>query len=838
MNPRATYRLQLNKDFTFAEAGGLVPYLADLGISHLYASPIFTARPGSLHGYDVIDPTRVNPELGGETGLRELVARLRQAGLGLIVDIVPNHMYAGPGNEWWTDVLYQGRESPFAKFFDIDWRPANPSLKDKILLPILGRPLDEALANGDLTLSADGQVLRYFDRELPIAAESLADADGLPALLERQHYRLACWRAAADEINWRRFFDINELVGVRVEDAEVFEAMHKTLFSLYAEGLIDGVRVDHVDGLANPGRYCRALRARLSALEGIRPQSAPAGPPYIVVEKILGRSERLPRTWQTDGAVGYDFMNEVSAVLHDPAGETDLTALWTEISGRSASFESEEIAARREILKRSFGGQFEALAAALLERAHSGDARGDLSGATIERSLLELLARFRIYRSYEPDDDQEKFFAAALDAARQACPGERRALKEIGRLIRQSSELRVNFQQLTAPLAAKAVEDTALYRYGRLLSRNDVGFDPARFAMSPDDFHAAMQARLSTYPNTLLETATHDHKRGEDVRARLAVLSEMPEEWSRAVRTLLVLNTGLRKSVAGSATLSPGDELMLYQMIVGAWPTELTVADKAGCASFVQRLAAWQQKALREAKLRTDWSAPHEAYENAAQEFLLRLFSDGSAGLQLLGSFAHRIAAAGAVNGLTQLLLKLTVPGVPDFYQGTEFWDLSLVDPDNRRAVDYGPHRIALRQQQPPLRCIPFWRDGRLKQAVIARVLAARRDCPRLFADGDYRALAVRGRQADRVIAFVRRKGAAAAWVIVTRFASRLLDEEDTLAIAPDRWEDTYLELPGEIVGCDLENILSGGHLRVVSEMPVAELLRDLPIALFLCRSD
>jgi malto-oligosyltrehalose synthase len=854
--PRATYRLQLNKDFTFADAARLVPYLAKLGISHLYASPILAARPGSAHGYDVIDQTRVNPELGGEDGLRALAATLREAGLGLIVDFVPNHMYAGNGNLWWEDVLRHGPASAYAKFFDIDWAPRNPRLKNKVLLPILGTPYGEALDAGALKLEAaddGGFVIRYFDRTLPIMPECFTeianapgafDRDRLHALLERQHYRLAWWRAASDEINWRRFFDITDLAGIRVEEPAVFDAVHATLLRLYAEGLIDGVRLDHIDGLADPGAYCRKLRGRLDRLAAARPASALGGPAYLIVEKILGRNEHLPTGWQTDGTVGYDFMNQVSGLLHDPAGEAPLTTLWAEIGGCTGIFEVEETAARREILGRSFAAQLEAVVTSLAGIAQADLATRDIGHAAIRRCLVELLAQFRIYRTYPGrDENNEQFLDLALGAARRSClAGDRGTLDRIGQWLRHdfstaaAKHARTLFQQLTAPLAAKAVEDTALYRYGRLLSRNDVGFDPARFAYTSAQFHDAMRERMTRFPHALLETATHDHKRGEDIRARLAVISEIPDEWARTVRSCIAANAGLRQTVDGAPAPSPGDEYILYQTIVGAWPPEFTLDNHTGCEAFVGRLAAWQQKAAREAKLATDWTAPNEAYEQAAKRFLTRLFAEPTEGLRALARFADRIAAAGAVNGLAQLLLKLTAPGTPDLYQRTEFWDLSLTDPDNRRPVDYAPRQSSLDDAQPPARRAAAWRDGRIKQAVIARVLAARRDMPELFAEGDYLPLFATGPAADHIVAFARRRATETAIVIVVRLAARLVGRGDGIVIAAERWQQTDLTLPGEIAGADFDDILGGGTLRIAHEMPVALLLRDLPIGLFVCR--
>ncbi len=857
-------RLQLHAGFTFADAAHLVPYLADLGVSHLYSSPILTARAGSLHGYDVVDPTRVNPELGGEAGLRDLVATLRAAGLGLIVDIVPNHMaVGGSDNEWWLDVLRHGPASRYAGYFDIDWNPVDPALRNKLLAPFLGQPYGEALQAGELQLAQDAAgapVIRYFDDTYPVAprdhgeiaalgaaAYDPATEDGrahLHRLLERQHYRLAWWGTAGDEINWRRFFDINSLAGLRIEQPEVFEATHATLFRLYAEGLIDGMRVDHVDGLTDPPGYCRRLRARLETLTAERPPSAPAAQPYIVVEKILGAGETMPTDWGVDGTSGYDFMDLVNTVQHDQAAERPLAVFWSAVSGRPADFPTEEALARRQILERGFDAQLEATATTLHRLARLDPLTRDTTQPAIRRALLALLMHFPVYRTYDagtarsPGD--QAAFAHALEAAKADAPislhpvldwidrwlgGENP--EKPGAALRQTATRR--FQQLSAPLAAKAVEDTAFYRYGRLLSRNDVGFDAARLGAEPAEFHAANAARGEKFPDALLATATHDHKRGEDLRARLAVLTEIPDAWRTAVQRWMQANAAYRRPAAPS----PGDEAQLYQMIVGAWPITLSADDGAGCKAFAERLAGWQHKAIREAKLQGDWTGPDEAYEAAARDFLFSLLAPGSAFASEAAQFVRRIAPAGAVNGLAQTLLKLTVPGVPDFFQGTEFWDFSLVDPDNRRPVDFAARIDALRADASPAALATAWRDGRVKQAVIARTLALRRAAPELFARGDYVPLEATGPLAGHVLAFMRVRGDAASLTVVPRLPHILLADRDAIAIPPDAWRDTALHCPTELVGRFLHDTLGGSAgMQLAARMPVGGLLRDCPVSL------
>ena len=832
---RATMRLQFHKGFTFADAEKLVPYFARLGISHLYASPITTARPGSMHGYDVVDPQRVNPELGGEDALMGLVATLREAGMGLIVDIVPNHMAAAADNPWWFDVLRYGRTSCYAAYFNVDWDVEDETLRGKVLLPVLGRPLRDALHHGEITLAREGRehIVTYFQHRFPVCGEVHGD-EGLGAVLARQHYRLAWWRVANDEINWRRFFDVNELVCLRMENSEAFEAIHALVFRLYADGMIDGVRVDHVDGLADPGSYCRALRRRLDALTAQRPSSAPDGRPYIIVEKILLRGEQLPAAWQADGTSGYDFMNEVNAVQHDAGGEPILSRLWTSLSGRSVDFATEEEAARREIIARSFSAQLDACAASFLRLAWAeGD---DTTRATLRRSLVELLAHFPVYRTYatlreRPEGDRPIVDAAARDAKRTCLSVDRDTVDRLhGWLVRETDHASAvgpqyravtQFQQLSAPVAAKAVEDTAFYRYGRLLSRNDVGFEVTRFAEAAADFHASMLRRHASLPYSMLATATHDHKRGEDVRARLAVLSEYAAEWTQALPRWL--------SQCAREQPYSGDIAILLQMIVGAWPLDLDLDDGSDRNAFADRLARWQVKALREAKLATDWVVPNEAYERAARELLLSLLAtnDRPGLLKEIAAFVQRIAPAGAVNGLAQTLLKLTAPGVADIYQGTERWDFSLVDPDNRRPVDFSSRARPLVEDIGTL--VSNWRDGRIKQALIARALAVRGKRPELFTEGDYQPLAVAGEHADRVVAFARRLGSSVAVTVVPRAAARIL-RADSIVFESANWVNTSLALPRD--GPLVAAVGDGSLERPDSTVSIAKLFDQVPFAL------
>ena len=737
MTPRATQRLQFHKDFTFAAAEALVPYFAELGVSHLYASPITTARTGSTHGYDVVDPTKVNPELGGEDGLKRLVGTLRRHGMGLIIDIVPNHMAATLENAWWADVLAHGKASRFARSFDIDW-----DADDKVFLPWLTRPVAEA-------------------------ADEIARLD----LPKPGAYRLGWWRTAGDRINWRRFFDINDLVCLRMEDDETFERVHALVFRLQAEGTIDGVRVDHIDGLADPAGHCRKLRERI-------------GDAYFVVEKILLGGETLPSGWRCDGTTGYDFMDQVSAVQHNPAAAGPLASAWAALSGRPGDFAIEEQAARREILARSFGAQLEACVAAFA----SASPVADVSRPALRRALVELLAHFPVYRTYATATERpaadEVFLARALGGAkRTGLASDHWVLDLLHRWFRDPAlpgEPLRRFQQLSAPIAAKSVEDTGFYRYGRLLSRNDVGFDPHRFASTPSDFHASMKLRQAQAPHAMLATATHDHKRGEDVRARLAVLSEMPQRWSRI----------LQDWTARIAPLHADDAAMLLQTIVGAWPLDLELDDGAGRLAFARRVIGWQEKALREAKLRSDWSDPNRSYEKAARDFVMHLVV-GDGQLELITdifAFIQSIAAAGAVNGLSQLVLKLTAPGVPDLYQGTEYWDFSLVDPDNRSPIDFSARRASLGETSLAT-AVASWRDGRIKQLVAHRLLALRRARPELFATGSYEPID----NGDHVVAFRRQHGSDGVLVAVPRLPHRSMAEPGQISLE----KRPSVQLPG-----------------------------------------
>ena len=859
--PRALARLQFHAGFTLDDAVDVVGYYAHLGVSHLYASPILRARAGSTHGYDVVDCHEVNPEIGGEDALRRLVASLRSHGMGLVVDIVPNHMGVGVENAWWMDVLRHGRESRYAGYFDIEWQAPDPLLKGRVLLPILGKGYEASLLDGDLHLvhRRGAWMLRVYDDHLPLSPASTsklgddaaamhdpateAGRAALHALIERQHYRLAFWKLASDMVNYRRFFDINELAGLRTERTAVFEDTHKTIFRLYAEGLIDGVRCDHVDGLADPRRYCRQLRHRLERLRLQRPEGAPRDAAYLVVEKILADGETLRTDWRTDGTTGYEFMDQVSAVLHDERGEAPLTGLWRNLTGESADFATQAVRARRQILVDSFEAELDRTARALFASARADIATRDVSLAAIRRVLVELLVHFPVYRTYAGgagrDAYDEAVFARAVEGALRTIRLEDSELLHLvaqwlggvaprslppGPVRRARERAIAVFQQATSPVAAKAVEDTAGYRYGRLLSRNEVGVDAARMAITADEFHRHCAERAATLPHNLLATATHDHKRGEDLRARVAVLSEVSARWVVTVERWRARHADFRQRAEGRMAPSAGDELMLYQMLVGAWPHHLQPDDEDGVELFATRIAAWQRKALREAKRWTRWTSPNEPYEDACEDFLRAMLSGESAAE--FAAFANYIAVPGAANALAQTVLRLTTPGVPDLYQGTDYWDFSLVDPDNRRPVDFLARAVSLERALAPLELLANWKDGAIKQAVIARLLRVRQAHPDLFSRGGYRPLPVEGPAAGHVLGFVREWRTQRLVVAVARHTAEWLGGAPVPGIAGSHWAGTSLRLPeGRWAGVLVDGRIEGGPVEaeaIFAGLPVA----------------
>lgn len=848
---RATVRLQFHSGYTLFDAVAQVPYFAQLGISHVYASPLLMATPGSTHGYDTINWHRIDPERGGEEGLRALVAALRAQGMGLILDIVPNHMGVGCLNHWWDDVLAHGPCSQHARFFDIDWNVTDATLRDKVLLPFLGEPLGDVLAAGGIALHftpmIGGFMLHYGEHRFPVCPEDTrwilltaeatlpADplhewlkgaegaaalalvsqafapgtADGqarLTALLDRQHYRLAWWRTAGDRINWRRFFDITSLVALRMEDDAVFDAAHTHVFALYREGLIDGLRLDHVDGLARPGAYLTRLREQLDSLRPSRPEGLRESPATIHVEKIVEEAEILPALWPVDGTTGYDFLDQVSLVLHDDAGQLPLTAFW-ERFGPSA-YDTVQRIARVQKLEGAFHGDFGALIDHIHTSARALIPLQDITRHAVQQVLEAILLGFPVYRSYfadrpppEAQTEDRRALAHAVTDARHHLPAFRRPLlgwiqalisgdlPDIAPETRQTIVER--FEHLTAPLSAKAGEDTSFYRYMRLLSRNDVGCDPSRIAVSPAVFHEAMATRQRTCPGALLATATHDHKRGEDARARLMLLSEPAANWPATAEDWLACALPFRHHLHDGLAPHPADELFLFQTLIAVWPYQ-----ESEMATLPDRLWAYWQKALREGGQRTSWEIPDDAYESACETYLGALLDPNGPLRPKVAAYVARLAPASVLNSLAQTALKLTVPGVPDLYQGTELWDFSLVDPDNRRPVDYTIRARLLNEADPLATLAQTWTDGAIKQRVIHRLLQDRQRRPALYASGTYHAVNAIGPMADHLIAFERRHEGERLLVIVPRHPLALTPD-DALKTAPEPWQETRLAVSG-----------------------------------------
>lgn len=916
---RATQRLQFHKDFTLDDAVALVPYFASLGISHVYASPLLKARAGSMHGYDVVDPRIINPELGGEPALRRLVNALREQGMGLILDIVSNHMaVGGADNPWWLDLLEWGRRSPYADFFDIQWHSPDPLLKGQLLLPFLSTDYGTVLQAGEIPLRFDAEhglfYIEHYQHVFPVnpgtygpllaseenpllddlskrfvaldqypqawerarqARAELAELAKDPAvasaieqalqrydssqpegferlhnLLEAQHYRLASWRTAGDDINWRRFFDINELGGLRVELPNVFEATHGKIFELISEGLVDGLRIDHIDGLADPRGYCRKLRRRVDSLLAERPAGTELSHLPIFVEKILGPDESLREDWGVDGTTGYEFMNQVSLLQHDPKGHEPLAELWSRLSERTADFDQEVLEARDLVLHGTLAGDFENVAQSLLQVARSDLMSRDLTLGAIRRALLALVVNFPVYRTYISvcgrSAQDEQFFEQAMQGARTTLGeadwpvldylqrwlgGESWRGLPRGKQRKLSKNACVRFQQLTSPVAAKSVEDTSFYRSAVLLSRNDVGFHPQHFSAPVEAFHEACRARSESFPDNLLTTATHDHKRGEDTRTRLAVLSECAGWYSEQVERWRQLAVPLKGE---ENSISAGDELMLYQAMLGSWP--LDMEGEAAFENYAERLVKWQEKALREAKLQSSWSAANEPYERACREFLesILLSPQGLALRQSLGATANRIATNGALNSLAQTLLRMTVPGVPDLYQGTEYWDFTLVDPDNRRPVDYAQRQRTLSQIPSVSELLGAWQDGRIKQALISQVLNLRASHAALFSRGHYVPLQVLGTHAEQVMAFARVLDAEQAIVVVPRVCNELLGTAQTPFITAANWGDTRVVLPFANSNQTWKGLFSDAVVTTDKELLLSAALEVFSVNLFI----
>ncbi|HEY7446143.1 MAG TPA: malto-oligosyltrehalose synthase [Vicinamibacterales bacterium] len=947
--PLTTYRLQFNRDCGFSEARDLVPYLTELGVTECYGSPYLKANPGSRHGYDICEHGSLNPELGSEADFEDFCSTLQAHGLGHIVDFVPNHMAADPrSNPWWRDVLENGPSSPFAEFFDIDWDPIKPELKDRVLLPVLGDQYGRVLERGEFQVRLqDGALhLWYFDLDLPInprqsprvlglhrdrleremagdpalreylsiltalhnlpvytereptriaerqrekevarerlsrlladsprlrrhVDECLRQANGEPGtpasfdvlhdLLAHQAYRLAYWRTAADEINYRRFFDINELVALRMEVPAVFEAAHGLLWRLVSDGKVTGIRVDHPDGLLDPLAYFK----RLQQLTG--------QPLYVVAEKILSPGESLNPDWRISGTTGYGFLNMVSRLFVDPRHVQAMRRLYTRVTGHQESFEEVAYQSRRTIMLTAMASELNVLAHALNRLTEQDRRSRDFTLNNCRTALREVVACFPAYRTYVnrrggSDFDREIITAAIVDARRRNPLMEASIFDFLRDILLPASsvddpvaEERVRFamkvQQFTAPVLAKGVEDTAFYRYNVLVSANEVGGHPGRLSASVAEFHEMNCRRLECWPLELLATSTHDTKRGEDARARITVLSEMPVAWSNAVGAWMRINGRNRVKLHGSWAPDRNDEYLFYQVLIGCWPAESArspIADRAP-AHLTERLVAYMEKAAREAKVHTSWIEENPEYLKALVRFVKETLA-GRTARRFLASFVpfqRRVALVGMVNSLSQLVLKLASPGVPDFYQGTELWDLSLVDPDNRRAVDFAARQRLLAELRPVLDrleqeqeataardvqdLLTHWSDGRIKLFVTTCGMRFRRQHPALMLHGAYTPLEVDGEAADHVVAFARHDDSGTLLVVAPRLVVSLVTEERFLPIGPDAWAASQVVLPAAVRARRYRHVITGEWCETASDrssLSMAAALRICPVAL------
>lgn len=901
--PRATYRLQLHRGFTFRDALALVPYLAELGVSHLYLSPLCEARPGSTHGYDIVNHNRINPEIGTEAEFQALTAALHARGMGLIVDIVPNHMGVGADNAWWMDVLEWGEASPYAGYFDINWRAGRPDLEGRVLLPVLAGQYGAILTAGEIELRFDAEAgsfsFWYWEHRFPVsplsyrrillaggadlgdvaaefavlrstrrdarcraavAKRRLAKAAsepeiaaaieralgfwrGIPGrtasfrplhrLLEAQAYRLAHWQVAADEINYRRFFNINDLVGLRVELPELFAKIHEMVFAMAERGEIDGLRIDHIDGLFDPAGYLAALRRHLPP------------PFYIVVEKILARYETLA-DWPIDGSTGYDFANQVLGLFVDPDAEAAMTRFYRRVTGQADEFDAVLQACKWRVMQVDLASEVQVLARRLHRLSIADWRTRDFTFNTMLRAVEQVIAAFPVYRTYigeqgaSADDRRYCDWAVAL-ARKHAGTAETSVFDFLHQVLvgdvagraRRTDALRVamQFQQVTGPVMAKAAEDTAFYRYVRLLALNEVGGDPRRFGLSPSGFHHVMRERLRGWPRAMSATATHDTKRGEDARIRIAMLSELPRQWGQSVSRWLRFNRSRRGEIDGNPAPDRDAEYLFYQTLVGAWPPGLRSDDAAAVAALAERVRAYMIKAVREAKIYSSWGNPNEAYETALDRFVAAVL-DASRPNAFLADFCTFIAPLerpAAIASLAQLVLKLTAPGVPDIYQGCELWDFSLVDPDNRRPLDWQCRRALLPAvaDAAPQALQAEWQDGREKLFIMRRLLHLRRDYPALFAEGDYQPLhGEGGRGDDHLCAFARRHGGTTLVVAVPRLVYRLHQGGDRAG-----WGATALPLPQE---GEWRDVLGGQVHDGGGRLPAVELFREFPVAALL----
>ncbi|KUQ86511.1 MULTISPECIES: malto-oligosyltrehalose synthase [Enterobacter cloacae complex] len=804
MIPSATYRIQFRNGMTFDRVVALVPYLKDLGISHLYASPVFTATTDSTHGYDVTNPNEIDPAIGGREGFDRMAAALRQAGMGLILDIVPNHMSTSLENAWWRDVIEHGRQSRYARYFDIDWsRP--------LTLPFLGDTFEAELEKGAITLKRDPvtskAALVYYDAEYPLNPGTYSEEKSIAALHDAQSWRLMSWREAPKQLSWRRFFEITGLVGVRVEDEAVFDDTHRLILELVHAGVVDGLRIDHVDGLADPLGYLQRLRQE-------------AGPDcYITVEKILAKGEQLPADWPISGTTGYEFIASLAEVLVDDANLPRLEKIHDETLGSAVDRHAELRDAKGLMTDRNFEGEFTTLLTIAADLAQRNGVA--LPRDEIRHALRELLIAFPVYRTYGTPEGLTPPDVALLNRVVASVETSEAALSLIVRILtgdlpdacRESAALfRTRFQQLTGPLMAKSVEDTLFFRHNLELALNEVGADPTPRAFSLSRFHQEMRIRLARQPDALLGTSTHDTKRGEDARARLYTLTEAPEQWGENLARWRQMNQTEVRFLNDGTAPNAADTWMIYQALAGVWPATLSPDDADGLTSLEERFLGFLEKALREAKQRTDWIDSNESYESVVLSYARHLLSpDNTLFLHDFSEAMQPFIRAGLMNSLSQTVIKLTAPGVPDIYQGSEALNFSLVDPDNRRE----PGFPALVQNLSAADAGVFddpacWRDGRVKQFVTATLLRLRPHYAALFRYGDWLPLKVTGEREENLIVYARVKGDEALIVAVPRLVFDVSGNDKL-------WVNTTVAIPEELAGKRYRDLFSG-ESRILQE--------------------
>ncbi|UCD82502.1 MAG: malto-oligosyltrehalose synthase [Desulfobacterales bacterium] len=928
--PTATYRIQFNPGFGFKDAARIVGYLADLGITHLYASPIFKARKDSTHGYDGVDPNRLNPQLGASAEFDKLIQAIRRHAMGWLQDVVPNHMAFDYDNRMLRDVLENGPHSKYYRFFDIEWHHHDPGLRGRLLAPFLGKHYAECLVNGEIKLSyaEAGFAVVYYDLKLPLRIESYSrllghgiekvreslgadqpdyvclvdildileslalqvdpagrndqirtlkqtlwntycdntaikqfiddnlrlfngqpgNADSfilLDDILSHQLFRLCYWKVACDEINYRRFFSINELIALCQEREEVFGHTHSLLTELIENGVVSGIRIDHIDGLADPRGFLNRFRSRFKDV-------------YILVEKILDPAEKLPVDWPVQGTTGYEFANLLNALFVRQENEQNITTIHSRFCGREDSFEGIVYSGKRRILETQMSGDLDNLAGqvkAIADRTLSGR---DFTLKRLKEALSEMLVRFPVYRTYidheGPREPDRRYMRAAVGSAVMHRPHlqpellflQRLLLGEIGEELvddhpaarERGRRIVTRFQQLTAPLMAKGFEDTALYVYNRMLSLNDVGGAPHQFGCSAADFHDFVEKRASRWPHSMNATATHDSKRGEDVRARLNVLSEIPAEWAANLVQWHAINRAKKVRLNGQEMPDKNEEYFLYQTLVGAFPF-----GSSNPSNFIDRISQYMVKAAREAKMNTSWLNPNETHEAALTSFVEKILRppDGQDFLDAFLPFGKKIAGYGIFNSLSQTLIKITAPGVPDFYQGAELLDLNVVDPDNRRPVDYTERMQFLKEIQElagtDIRSLidgllANRLDGRLKLYLMAAALNARHAHPRLYREGTYIALQPAGRFHNNVLAFARHYGHKWSITAAPRFLTALVNEDEH-PLGPGIWQDTVIGLP-DGAPARWKNLFTGDDLTAENSLALGDALAVFPAALLI----